>query len=80
MIKWYNSTELQSYNAIFNFVIAVRNNGKTTAFKIRALKRFLKRGKKTIWVRRFKNEIKATKKKFYNDMILDIRKCSAIRK
>ncbi len=70
MIKWYCSTQLQSYNAIFNFVIAVRNNGKTTALKMRSLKRFLKRGKKTIWVRRFKNEIKQTKKNFYKEAVL----------
>ena len=72
VIKWYNNIEIQSYNAIFNFIIAIRNNGKTTSFKIRSLRRFLKRGKKTIWVRRFTKEIKQTKKSFYTDKILKL--------
>ena len=49
---------LLSHNAIFNFVSTNRNFGKTWAFKRRAFRRALKHGKKTIWLRMFKEETK----------------------
>lgn len=62
--------EIFSHNALFNFVDSVRNTGKTTKAKIVALKRFLKKGKKTIWVRTFENDVKQSKKDFYNKKII----------
>ena len=44
----------------------MRNIGKTWAFKRRIWKRALKRGKKTIVVRRFKNEKRAAAETFYS--------------
>ena len=55
---YYNGLKILSHNAIFNFVNTNRNFGKTWTFKYRAVKRALKKGKKTIWVRRFKKEVK----------------------
>ncbi len=54
----YHSGKIASYNAIFNFIITNRNFGKTWGLKKRAVKRAIKRGKKTIWIRTFKKEVK----------------------
>ena len=54
-----------SYNAIFNFVNTNRNYGKTWAFKRRAFRRALKHGKKTIWLRMFKEETKEAVSSFF---------------
>ena len=50
--------DVTSRDAIFTFINTNRNFGKTWLFKKRAFKRALKRGRKTIWVRRFKKEVK----------------------
>ena len=57
---------LLSRNAVFNFVISNRNYGKTWAFKKRAFKRAIKKGKKTIWVRMFRNEARECARKMYS--------------
>lgn len=46
-----------SYNGIITTVLSNRNYGKTWTFKKRAVKRFLKHAKKTIWLRLFKKEV-----------------------
>ena len=58
MKNYFNTLEVNSYNAIFNFIVGTRNIGKTWALKMRALMRFIKKGKKTIWVRRFQHDAK----------------------
>lgn len=65
MNNFYNSLRIQSYNAFLNFIVGARNLGKTWSFKIRAYKRFMRRGRKTIWVRRFKHEAKETAATFF---------------
>lgn len=68
-IEYYGDKQgllLLSRNAVFNFVISNRNFGKTWTFKKRAWKRALKKGKKTIWLRMFKNEVKECVSKFYS--------------
>lgn len=56
--SYYHSQKIASYNAIFNFIISNRNYGKTWGAKKRAVKRAIKKGKKTIWIRTFKKEVK----------------------
>ena len=55
-----------SYNGIITAVNTNRNYGKTWTFKKRAFKRALKHGKKTIWLRLFKKEVKEALATFYN--------------
>lgn len=60
-MKHYSDNEgllVLSYNGIYNSVLSNRTYGKTWLFKKRAVKRALKRGRKTIWLRLFKNEAK----------------------
>lgn len=55
-----------SYNAIFNFINSNRNYGKTWTFKKRAFRRAIKHGKKTIWLRMFKEETKQVISSFFS--------------
>ena len=54
-----------SYNGIITAILSNRNYGKTWTFKKRAFKRALKHGKKTIWLRMFKKEVKEALSTFY---------------
>lgn len=64
--NFYNGLKLLSHsNAVFYFVNTSRNLGKTWNFKHRAVKRALKRSKKTLWIRRFKKEVKQCIKSFF---------------
>lgn len=54
-----------SRNAIITAVLSNRNYGKTWTFKKRAFKRALKHGKKTIWLRLFKKEVKEAIASFF---------------
>lgn len=64
--------QIFSYNAIFNFIDSVRNTGKTTKAKAIGLVRFIKKGKKTIWIRTFEEDVKDAKKNFYNKKVIKI--------
>ena len=68
--------DVTSRGAIFTFINTNRNFGKTWLFKKRAFKRALKRGRKTIWVRRFKKEVKEAAAKFFTSA--DLRKFCGI--
>lgn len=63
--NYYVNLLIISFNAIFNFIVSNRNYGKTWSFKIRAWRRAFKKGKKTIWVRRFRKEVKEASQTFY---------------
>ena len=54
-----------SFNAIITAILSNRNYGKTWTFKRRAFRRALKHGKKTIWLRMFKKEVKEALDTFY---------------
>ncbi len=74
-MKHYSDGEglrLLSHNAIFNFVNTNRNYGKTWTFKRRAFRRAMKHGKKTIWLRMFKEETKEAASSFFSSA--DLRK------
>ena len=70
--KYYNAMRVLSYNAIFNFIVTNRNYGKTWSFKRRAFIRGLKRGKTTLWVRTFKEEVKEASNEFYKSADLQL--------
>lgn len=67
---------LLSCNAIVNFVNTNRNFGKTWAFKKRAFRRAVKKGKKTLWIRMFKKECKEACASFYSSVDL-LKYCGA---
>lgn len=55
-----------SYNGIITTILSNRNYGKTWTFKKRAFKRALRHGKKTLWLRLFKKEVKEAIASFYS--------------
>lgn len=65
IIKWFSALPILSYNAILNIILGGRNIGKTWAFKRRTYRRALKKGKKTVWVRRTKAEAAECAATFY---------------
>ena len=65
-IKYYINLFILTFNAIFHFIVSNRNYGKTWSFKIRAWRRAYKRGKKTLWVRRFRKEQRSASATFYS--------------
>lgn len=65
MIHNFESTTIQSHNAILNMVLSGRDLGKTWSLKRRAVRRALKHGKKTLWLRRFQPQSKETAMKFF---------------
>lgn len=72
LLDYFNTIDIIRRGAVFNFVNSNRNYGKTWGFKIRALKRALKNGKKTIWVRRFEKEVKKACSNFFPRDLLDM--------
>lgn len=57
---------LLSHNAILNIVNTNRNYGKTWLYKKRAVARYLKKGRKTLWLRVFKKEAKEAAASFFS--------------
>ena len=55
---WFSPDKIFSYNAYLNFVVGHRGCGKTYGCKKWAIKHFLKTGKKFIYLRRYKDELK----------------------
>jgi hypothetical protein len=63
---YYNPQKLLSYNRILNFVIGARGIGKSYAWKVHPIKRFLKYGEQFIYLRRYKPELRKVSNYFDN--------------
>ena len=63
---YYNPQKLLSYNRILNFCIGARGIGKSYAFKVHPVKRFLKYGEQFIYLRRYKPELRKVGNYFDN--------------
>lgn len=61
---YYNYDKINSYNAMYNFILTNRGFGKSFGAKKRAIDRFLKYGEQFIYVRRYKTELKKIGKYF----------------
>lgn len=70
MDNYINYLPLYGRGALINIVEAPRNVGKTFTAKFWGTKRFLKTGKKFIWVRRTEDETKTAKGKFFKKSLL----------
>ena len=66
-VEFYDYNRIKSYNALFNFILSPRGNGKTYGAKRFVIKRFLKYGEQFIYVRRYKTEFKKLKL-FFDDI------------
>lgn len=64
VVEWYNPNQLLSYNRVIHMCIGERGIGKSYAFKKFPIDKFLKTGKKFIYLRRFKTELNRVHKYF----------------
>lgn len=67
--KYYGDKDgllVLSYNGIFTHIHSNRTYGKTWTFKKRSFRRALKHGKKTLWLRMFRKELKECADTFYS--------------
>lgn len=70
-IEFYNPQPLYSYNAHFNFILDKRGRGKTYSLaKKQMIDHFLKTGRQSIYLRRYKNELKDVDK-FFTDIEME---------
>jgi hypothetical protein len=61
---WYSLNDLLSKNRILSFVIGNRGGGKTFNVQYFALRDFINKGNKFIWLRRYNSEINQIKNKW----------------
>lgn len=66
MSTWENIDETLSYNGLFTIILGARNVGKTWGAKRKIVRRFMKNGKKTIWVRRTITEARECVDSFFD--------------
>lgn len=66
---YYSFAKLDSYNAAYNFAVGGRGIGKTYGRKLAAIRRALKTPEQFIYLRRYKDELKASIRTFVDDMI-----------
>ena len=65
--EYYDAVPAISRNGVFTFIDITRNVGKTWGFKKRQFLRGQKKGKKTLWVRRFDNEANKCAESFFTN-------------
>lgn len=63
---YYNPQKLLSYNRILSFCIGARGIGKSYAYKVHTVKRFLNHGEQFIYLRRYKPELRKVSNYFDN--------------
>lgn len=66
-MMYWDIQKPKSYNCLFNFIVGARGVGKTYGCKKEVIKNFLKNGDQFVYMRRYKEELKKTKK-FFDDI------------
>lgn len=66
---YYNFDKLFSYNCTYMFVVGGRGLGKTYGAKKKAIASAIKKGEQFIYLRRYKDELKASVRTFFDDLI-----------
>lgn len=67
-LPYYNFSKLLSYNGVFNFVLGARGTGKTYGAKVKGIKDGLRKGYEFVYMRRYKDELTASKNTFFADV------------
>ena len=68
---WYDVRRVLSYNALYNFIIGLRNSGKTYSWKVKVVDWFLERGWRFMWLRRKVTEADETIIGFFDTIAKD---------
>jgi Podovirus DNA encapsidation protein (Gp16). len=66
---YYNFDKIYSMNGVYNFVVGLRGVGKTYGKKVKCVKAAIEKGHEFIYLRRYKEELKAAKGSFFNDFL-----------
>lgn len=66
---WWDIGEVLSYNALFNFIVGERGNGKSYGVKKYVIRRYLKTGEHFGYIRRYKEEYKDSANTFFDDIV-----------
>lgn len=66
--EWYGYGAILSRNALWSIVSGPRSIGKTYGAKLRAVKRGIRAGQQTIWIRRTKTELTPAKAGFFDSI------------
>lgn len=66
---YYSFAKLDSYNAMYNMAVGGRGIGKTYGRKLKAVKRALETNEQFVYLRRYKDELKASVRTFMDDLI-----------
>lgn len=67
-IPYYDYRRVLSYNGLYNFCVGGRGIGKTYGAIKMAIKDYLKKGEQFIYLRRYEDELSASKSTFGNDL------------
>lgn len=68
MSKFYDGERMLSYGKHVNIIMGHRGTGKTCYFVTRAVRRFLKTGSQTVWVRRYETHFDKDKQEKFFDV------------
>lgn len=68
VMPWYDYRRLFSFNAMINMIVGGRGIGKTFGAKKLCINNFLKKGEQFIYLRRYKEEMSASRGTFFNDI------------
>lgn len=71
--SFFSLSKILTYNRAWNFITGPRSAGKTTGVATFLLLDFIKNGRMFLYIRRTKDELDVTKKKFFNDAIAIIK-------
>lgn len=66
---WWTPSRVLSFNCLFNWIIGNRGGGKSFGCKEMCIRRGIEKGREFVYVRRTDTELKAAKKRFFDDII-----------
>ena len=68
---WYSPDKIMTHNALINMVIGPRGAGKTYGLKERAIKNWINKGERFVYLRRYDSELDKVKDTLFNDINLN---------
>jgi len=68
-LEYYNYDKVYSLNGVFNFICGARGLGKTYGAKLKAISASIRKGHEFIYMRRYKEELQASRDTFFADLI-----------
>lgn len=67
--NYYNFDKVYSMNGVYNFIVGLRGVGKTYGKKVKCVRAGIEKNHQFIYLRRYKEELKASKNSFFADFL-----------